>query len=143
MKTNPLGQRTTRRLATAAREAAARAYAPYSGFPVGAAVLAASGKVYTGCNVENAAFGLGTCAERNAVAAAVGAGERRLRAVVVYTPTEKPTAPCGGCRQFIREFGPGTAVVCLCDSPGKIEGSAASLLPGAFTPGDLLRGARE
>jgi cytidine deaminase len=142
MKNPALGPRTTRRLAVAARAAAGRAYAPYSGFAVGAAVLASSGKIYTGCNVENAAFGLGTCAERNAVAAAIGAGERRLKAVAVYTPTDKPTAPCGGCRQFIREFGPRTAVLCLCDSAETIEGSAASLLPGAFTPGDLLRGSR-
>jgi cytidine deaminase len=135
--TIPPGER--RRLVRAARGAARRAYAPYSGFPVGAAVLADSGKVYSGCNVENASYGLGTCAERNAVVAAVAAGERRFKAVVVYTPTAGPTPPCGACRQFLCEFGGRTSVLCVCDSRATLGGTAASLLPGAFLPGDLLR----
>jgi cytidine deaminase len=93
-----------------ARRAAARAYAPYSGFRVGAAVLAASGKVYTGCNVENSSFPVGLCAERNALAAAVAAGEREMRALAVAgagetAETAGTLAPCGMCLQFMSEFG--------------------------------------
>ena len=100
-----------RRLERAARAAAEKAYAPYSGFRVGAAVLAASGKVFSGCNVENASYGLCNCAERTAIFNAVAAGEQVLRAVVVYTPTANPTSPCGACRQVISEFGPRARVV--------------------------------
>ena len=84
-----------RRLEKNARAAAARAYAPYSEFPVGAAVLGGSGRIYAGCNVENASYGLCNCAERTAVFSAVAAGETSVRAVAVYTPTPLPTAPCG------------------------------------------------
>lgn len=136
----PAGSR--RRLVGAARAAARAAYAPYSRFPVGAAVLAASGKVYSGCNVENASYGLGTCAERNAIASAVAAGERRFKAVVVYTPTAAPTPPCGACRQFLSEFGGTTRVLCVCDTRASVAGTAASLLPAAFVPADLLRSRR-
>src|ERR1700690_2781044 len=92
---------TCRRLEQAARAAVRQAYAPYSKFRVGAAVLAGSGKIYHGCNVENAAYGLCNCAERTALFNAVAAGERSVRAVVVYTPTAQPTAPCGACPQGI------------------------------------------
>jgi cytidine deaminase len=126
-----------RRLEKTARSAAARAYAPYSEFPVGAAVLGRTGRVYAGCNVENASYGLCTCAERSAVFSAVAAGERAIRAVAVYTPTPLPTAPCGACRQVIHEFGPEALVVCLCDGKSRIETRLSSLLPAAFGPGDL------
>jgi len=126
-----------RRLERTARSAAARAYAPYSEFPVGAAVLGRTGRVYAGCNVENASYGLCTCAERSAVFSAVAAGERAIRAVAVYTPTPLPTAPCGACRQVIHEFGPEALVVCLCDGKSRIETRLSSLLPAAFGPGDL------
>ena len=97
-----------KRLKTAARLAAANAYAPYSKFRVGAAILTASGKIHAGCNVENASYGLTNCAERTAIFGAVAAGGPKLKlaCVVVYTPTSKPTAPCGACRQVIYEFGP-------------------------------------
>src|SRR5205814_4528120 len=90
-------------LAAAARRAAGHAYCPYSRFPVGAAVLTDRGEIFTGCNVENASYGLTICAERNAVFQAVTHGQGRLviQAVVVYTPTPQPTAPCGACRQVI------------------------------------------
>lgn len=116
---------------------AARAYAPYSRFPVGAAVLAGSGRIYAGCNVENASYGLCNCAERTAVFSAVAAGEKSVRAVAVYTPTPLPTAPCGACRQVIHEFGPDALVVSVCDAKNRIETKLSALLPAAFGPGDL------
>jgi cytidine deaminase len=126
-----------RRLERAARGALAHSYSPYSKFRVAAAVLAGSGKVYSGCNVENASYGLCNCAERTAIFSAVAAGERSIRAVMVYTPTPLPTAPCGACRQVINEFGPDALVICVCDSKNTIETTLPSLLPGAFGPGDL------
>lgn len=128
-----------RRLEKAARAAAAAAYAPYSKFRVGAAVLTASGRVFAGCNVENASFGLGNCAERTAIFSAVAAGKRRLRAVVVYTPTAAPTLPCGACRQVINEFGPDALVISICDSGQRRAMTLPELLPAAFGPGDLLK----
>ena len=128
---------TLRRLEKAARAAAGRAYAPYSRFPVGAAVVGSSGRVYSGCNVENASFGLCNCAERTAIFSAVAAGETAVVAVVVYTPTPLPTAPCGACRQVINEFGPDALVISVCDSKNRIDTRLSALLPGAFGPGDL------
>lgn len=116
------------RLAKAVRE---NAHAPYSGFRVGAAVRAASGKAYVGCNVENASFGATVCAERNAVAAAVAAGEREIVAVAVYTEAETPALPCGLCRQVIQELGPGAVVVSATPRERK-QTTLAALLPEAF-----------
>jgi cytidine deaminase len=104
---------------------------------VGAAVLAASGRIYPGCNVENAAYGLCNCAERTAIFSAVAAGEKSVLAVAVYTPTPLPTPPCGACRQVINEFGPDAIVISLCDAKNRIETRLPALLPGAFGPGDL------
>jgi cytidine deaminase len=128
---------TCRRLEKAARAAGRQAYAPYSRFRVGAAVLAGSGKIYRGCNVENASYGLCNCAERTAIFNAVAAGERSVRAVIVYTPTAQPTAPCGACRQVINEFGPGAIVISVCDTAARIETTLTALLPAAFGPDNL------
>jgi len=126
-----------KKLRTAARQAAGRAYAPYSHFHVGAAVLTTSGKIFAGCNVENASYGLCNCAERTAIFSAVAAGERKLQCVVVYTPTPTATAPCGACRQVIHEFGPRAQVISFCTGRDTIDTTIAALLPGAFGPDDL------
>ena len=126
-----------RKLKSAAKTAAGRAYAPYSKFRVGAAVLTGSGKIFAGCNVENASYGLCNCAERTAIFSAVAAGERKLKCVVVYTPTKNATAPCGACRQVIFEFGPTVRIISICDGRDQIDGSIRSLLPAAFGPADL------
>lgn len=123
-------------LATAACDSRAHAYAPYSNFHVGAAVLAGSGRIYTGVNVENAAYGLTTCAERVAIFKAVAAGERSIRAVAVCT--ENGVAPCGSCRQVMREFADGPVAVYLLDARGYVrETTLDALLPDSFGPEDL------
>jgi cytidine deaminase len=124
-------------LIVAARHAADKAYAPYSRFSVGAAVLAPSGRVYAGCNAENASYGLSICAQRNAAFQAIAAGERAIVAVVVYTPTAVPTAPCRACRQVIGEFGLNARVLCVCDGPECIETTLDALLPASFGPHSL------
>ncbi len=126
-----------RRLEQAARRAAGTAYAPYSRFRVGAAVLTGSGKIFAGCNVENASYGLCNCAERTALFTAVAAGERKIRAVAVYTPTPDPKMPCGACRQVIHEFGPKAVVISICKGGKRTELPLAQLLPAAFGPKDL------
>ncbi len=133
----PFDTQQSAALMAAAREASARAYAPYSRFRVGAAVLADDGRVYTAANVENASYGLTSCAERNAIFAAVSAGARGIVAVAVHTPTQQPVSPCGACRQVIHEFGPEATVVSGCEGDGRSEWSMEELLPGAFGPKDL------
>lgn len=120
--------------AVAARE---RAYAPYSRFAVGAAVLTASGRVFPGCNVENAAYGATCCAERTALFSAYAAGERRITAVAVVADTAGPVSPCGTCRQVLAELAPGATVI-LANTAGAMHHTAPEeLLPGAFTPAEL------
>jgi cytidine deaminase len=118
-------------LAAAARTASAHAHCPYSRFAVGAAVQTADGRVFTGCNVENASFGLTICAERNAMFQAVAAGARDIVAVALYTPTRKPVSPCGACRQVIAEFG-AADVLSSCDGEVTKRWTAAELLPDGF-----------
>jgi cytidine deaminase len=114
------------------------AYAPYSNYAVGAALLTDSGKVYDGVNVENAAYPTTICAERVAVFKAVSEGERRFAAIAVVT--SNGGTPCGSCRQVLAEFGVDTLVV-IADTEGRIvqESTVADLLPGAFLPADLAR----
>ena len=123
-------------LLAAARRVQAHAHAPYSHFPVGAAVRTASGAVYAGCNVENASYGLTICAERAAVCAAVGAGTRRLRRAVVVSDIDPPAAPCGACRQVLSEFGPALRVDAYGPS-SRASWTIAELLPAAFGPEQL------
>ena len=123
-------------LVAEAREMWDRAYAPYSSFRVGAAVLA-GGKVFGGANIENASYPLSVCAERNAVAAAVLAGERSIEAVAVVAGDEEPTPPCGGCRQVLNEFGPEMLVVCESTSGRRAEWTLSAILPQAFGPSNL------
>jgi cytidine deaminase len=119
-------------LVAAARAARRRAYAPYSSFKVGAA-LAAGGRIFVGCNVENASFGLTVCAERTAVGAMVTAGVRRLDTVVVASGTTPPTPPCGMCLQTLAEFGGPDLRVLLAGAGGAVvETTLGALLPQAF-----------
>lgn len=104
-----------------------RAYAPYSSFHVGAAVQDAQGNIFTGCNVENLSFGLTICAERAAIATAVAAGSRDLRAVVVVADTDTPISPCGACRQVMAEFG--ITEIRLCNRREHLDFSLEQLLP--------------
>ncbi len=129
---------TDAELVAQAQQARERAYAPYSSFPVGAALLGRSGRVYTGCNVENAAYPLVTCAERTAVTKAVSEGEREFQAIAVVTDTG--ATPCGACRQILREFsGPeGDLRVLVADTDGNVRTfTIAELLPEGFTPDQL------
>ena len=121
-------------LIAAAEAVMQRAYAPYSNFSVGAAVLAESGATYTGCNVENASYGLTICAERNAIFAGVAAeGPKfRIRAIAVTNKACVACSPCGACRQVIHEFGP-DAVVIFRASEGYTEARAKELLPAGFS----------
>jgi cytidine deaminase len=124
---------TLRRLEKAARDAAKRSYSPYSKFRVGSAILAGSGKVYTGCNVENASYGLCICAERNAVAHAVAEGETRIVAVAVATQTTPPCPPCGMCRQTLAEFAEdGLPIVLVNPEGGRVDTTLGELLPMTF-----------
>ncbi len=118
--------------ATAVRR---QAYTPYSGFAVGAALRGASGRLYTGCNVENVSYGLACCAERNAVFHAVSQGERAIVAAAVVTDAEAPTSPCGACRQVLLEFAPDGAmeIVLATLSGTRRHTTIAALLPESFS----------
>jgi cytidine deaminase len=124
-------------LLEAAAQAQKMAYAPYSRFAVGAALLAADGTIYTGCNVENASYGLGICAERNAIAHAVSCGAKQFTAVAVVT--ENGVTPCGACRQVLAEFAPGMTVYVADTRGNQRVYSLAELLPDAFGPGHLRK----
>jgi cytidine deaminase len=115
-----------------ARSAAAHAYAPYSRFTVGAAVLT-DAAMHSGANVENASYGLSICAERNAIFQAIAHGARRIDAICIYTPTSAAVTPCGACLQVIREFATDALIVCCTDDDGAERRYALSeLLPAAF-----------
>lgn len=133
----PLDEAAAEELVAAAAVARERAYAPYSGFAVGAALLTGSGAVVAGVNIENAAYPITICAERAAVAAAFSAGERDLVALAVIADTPEPVAPCGMCRQVLAELGPALEVVLANTAGGRLRTTPAELLPGAFSPADL------
>jgi cytidine deaminase len=121
----------------AAREASKSAYAPYSDFRVGAAILTEGGAIHAGCNVENASYGLAICAERNAAAAMAFANpdDREIRLVAIFSPNTAPCFPCGACRQVLREFGCKEVVVE--ETPGLRRYTFEEILPHAFGPEDL------
>lgn len=124
-------------LRTAAVAAMARAYAPYSTFRVGAAIASADGAIHIGCNVENAAYPSGMCAERAAVAAAIVAGSDDLVALVVATEADDPTPPCGMCRQVLAELAPEVEVLSVTRDGREARWTIAQLLPTPFTPHSL------
>lgn len=117
-----------------AQAAYQQAYVPYSHYPVGAAVLFSSGKIYSGCNVENASYGLTVCAERNAIFQAVAQGYRELKGIAIAVPTDAFPSPCGACRQVIREFAVDCPVI-LVNGSGKTRLTRLkTLLPDSFGP---------
>ena len=130
---------TAASLLARAREAASRAYAPYSRFSVGAAALGANGGIYLGANVENASYPLGCCAERVAVFGAVMAGEPAIRAIAVWAEQTRGVTPCGACRQVLNEWRPdGADTIVVLDGPaGPEQMSLGDLLPRSFGPRDL------
>ncbi|MBN2415681.1 cytidine deaminase [bacterium] len=120
------------RLIKEAEEARQNAYAPYSGFSVGAAVLAEDGSCYRGCNVENASYGLTVCAERNALFQAIAAGARTITALAVVADTAEPVVPCGACLQVMAEFNPTMTVIMAGSGGVRSERNLQELLPLAF-----------
>lgn len=129
-------------LLKAAEQVRENAYAPYSRYKVGAALLAASGRIYTGCNIENASYGATICAERVAACSAIAAGEKRFVALAVVTDGPAPGPPCGMCRQFLAEFNPELPIV-LGNLHGKtVDGNLKDYLPQAFH-GQFLGGQGE
>lgn len=122
------------RLLQAAKEVAKRGYAPYSKFRVGAAVLTEKGGIYTGCNVENASYGLTICAERAAIFSAVaheGGDKMKIRAITIVSESGVPCSPCGACRQVIYEFGRDTLII-YCGRGGWVETTSSKTLPDGF-----------
>lgn len=121
-----------------AKKAMEKAYVPYSKFQVGAALLTEDGKVYQGCNIENAAYSMCNCAERTALFSAYAHGDRKFKTLAVIADTDRPVSPCGACRQVISELCPNDMKVVLTNLNGDIkELTVAELLPGAFSPEDL------
>lgn len=118
-----------------------RAYVPYSNFKVGAAIRAASGVIYSGCNVENVAYPEGTCAEAGAISAMVAAGETEIAEVLVIAGGAVPVSPCGGCRQKLAEFASGDVRITMATLSGKSRTTTlAELLPGAFSTDQMEEG---
>jgi cytidine deaminase len=131
--TKELNDDEIKRLLRSAHEVRTRAYAPYSNFQVGAALMTESGKIFGGCNVENASYGLAICAERSAIASAVAAGERQFRAIAIVSASETACSPCGACRQFMVEFNPHMYVLLGCGEAAPKVFQAKELLPEFFS----------
>lgn len=127
-------------LLTAATAVRLNAYVPYSRFHVGAAIRSVEGNLHIGCNVENAAYPEGTCAEAGAIAAMIAAGDTRIAEILVIANSTAPVPPCGGCRQKIAEFAGQDVVVTLCTTEGaSLSMSVADLLPGVFTMAHMAK----
>jgi cytidine deaminase len=126
------------KLVIAAADARQRAYAPYSDFTVGAAVMSAGGRIFSGCNIENVSLGATVCAERVAMFSAVAAGCRELVAIAVAGPGERPITPCGICRQVMSELAPDAVVIMVGEGGVRETSSVAELLPRAFAPEELV-----
>lgn len=114
-------------------EASKNAYVPYSKFPVGACVLTDNDKIYQGCNFENSSFGLTICAERNAIGSAVVDGERKIKAIAIYSPNQDNCVPCGACRQVISEFGDDNTVIILKNGNELRVRTLPEMLPERFS----------
>lgn len=128
----------TEKLIEESKKAREKAYVPYSNFQVGAAILTTDGKVYHGCNIENAAYSMCNCAERTALFNAYSEGDRDFKMLAVVADTDRPCSPCGACRQVISELCPSDMKVVLTNLKGDtLEITVAELLPGAFSPEDL------
>lgn len=117
--------------------ARANAWCPYSNYPVGAALESVDGRLFVGCNVENASYPAGTCAERVALGTAIAAGARRFSRVVITSAAVEPTPPCGICRQALVEFAPDLEVIAISSHGASARWSLADLLPAPFTPASL------
>ncbi len=128
-----LSEQEKERLLDAARHARGGAYAPYSAFQVGAAVLAGNGSLFSGCNIENSSYGLTICAERVALFKAVSEGSTRLEAVALITDTEEPVMPCGACRQVLAEFNPDMMIFSVTQKGKTVSRRLSELLPDPFT----------
>ena len=121
----------------AAREAADNAYCPYSNFRVGSAVLANDDEIYSGCNVENSAYGSVMCSECNTIGTAIAAGAKEMKAFLIYTPTETHVYPCGNCRQVMNEVAGDIPIYLVCKAKDVVQTSLGKLLPAAFGPRNL------
>jgi len=132
--------KTDTELIQAALQARLAAYAPYSNFKVGAALLGKSGRIYTGCNVENASYAATICAERAAAVKAVSEGEREFEALAVVAEGEDPVSPCGICRQFLAEFGTGLRLILINLKGDRIDTTLEAYLPQAFSLNQFPKG---
>ncbi len=125
------------KLIAKAREVRKNAYVPYSKFPIGAAILTEDNKVFTGCNIENAAYGLTNCAERTAIYKAIATGYRKFKAIAIIADTEKPITPCGSCRQVLLEFGTNIKVIMTNFNGDEEIKTISELLPSSFSREDI------
>ena len=123
---------------SATKKAMSKAYVPYSNYPVGVLIITDKGNTYSGCNVENASYPLGNCAEASAIASMIMGGERKIKTIYVMTKNDEGGIPCGGCRQRIREFSDEDTQIMMCSPDGvKIQLNLAELLPNSFGPEHL------
>lgn len=140
MPLRKLDRSTEDALVDAALRARLRAYAPYSNFLVGAALIADDGTVVDGCNVENASYGLCICAERTAISAAVSQGHLGVRAIAIATGSAPPSPPCGMCRQVLAEFSTDALIILVNPEGGRVRTSLKKIFPGTFTKALLEKG---